>query len=203
MFPLYDENQRRGKIPIMTMVLVVFNVFFFILSFTDPEFFFKTFAFSFDNLFNGRLYTIFTSLFLHRDIVHLLGNVWFLWVFGENLESRMGSLKFLFFYFLCGTAAVLAYALTEDKTSFLIGASGAISGIMGAYLVLFPGNKIRAVVPLVFFWTTVSVSAFVFLIIWFLIQIFSLGLSDMVAYSSHVGGFLFGMLAIKSFVKKR
>jgi len=203
MFPLYDESRRKGRMPVMTIALVVFNVFFFFLSFSDPEFFFKTFAFSFDNLFNGRLYTIFTSMFLHQGLVHLLGNVWFLWVFGENLESRMGSLRFLFFYFLCGTAAVLAYALTEDKSALLIGASGAIAGIMGAYLVLFPGNKIRAVVPLIFFWTTVSISAFVFLMVWFIIQIFSLGLADMVAYSSHIGGFLFGMLAIKSFVKKR
>lgn len=187
----------------MTMALVVFNVFFFVASFCDPEFFFKTFAFSFDNLFNGRLYTVFTSMFLHKDLLHLLGNVWFLWVFGDNLEARIGSWKFLLFYFLCGTAAVLAYALTEDQNTLLIGASGAIAGIMGAYLVLFPRNKIRTVVPLIFFWAPVSVSAFVFLFAWFLIQIFSLGVSDMVAYSSHIGGFLFGMLAIKSFSKKR
>ncbi len=189
--------------PAITIALVVFNVFFFFVSFSDPEFFFRTFAFSFDSLFNGRFYTVFTSMFLHKDLIHLLGNVWFLWVFGENLESRIGSLRFLLFYFLCGTAAVLAYALVEGQGSLLIGASGAIAGIMGAYLVLFPRNKIRAVVPLIFFWTTVSVSAFIFLIVWFLIQILSLGVSDMVAYSSHIGGFLFGMLAIKSFIKKR
>lgn len=202
MFPLYDESRRKGRAPLMTIALVLLNVFFFFLSYSDPDFFFNTFAFSFDNLFNGRFYTVFSSMFLHHDLLHLLSNVWFLWVFGENLEKKIGSWRFLVFYFLCGLAAVLTYAFTEDRSALLIGASGAIAGIMGAYLVLFPGNKIKAAVPLIFFWTTISVPVFVFLLIWFFTQVLSLGLSDMVAYSSHIGGFLFGAITM-SIWKKR
>jgi membrane associated rhomboid family serine protease len=126
----------------------------------------------------------------------------FLWVFGRNIESKIGSFKFIVFYLLCGIISVLAYALMEDRGNALIGASGAISGVLGAYLILFPRNKIRAVVPIIVFWTTASIPAFVFIIIWFVIQLLSLGSDDMVAYSSHIGGFIAGMLLIKKFVKR-
>ncbi|GMX58540.1 MAG: rhomboid family intramembrane serine protease [Candidatus Microsyncoccus archaeolyticus] len=200
MLPLYDENTRRG-IPFITIILVAFNIYAFFVSFSSPEFYFNNYAFSFNDLYNGKIYTIFTSLFLHGNIVHLLGNMLFLWVFGKNIEARIGSIKFLIFYFLCGIFSILTYAIVE-KTGLLIGASGAISGILGAYLVLFPRNKIRTIVPIVFFWTIASVPAFVFIVIWFLIQLLSLGSSDMVAYSAHVGGFIAGILLIRK-LKKR
>jgi membrane associated rhomboid family serine protease len=201
MIPLYDEK-RINKFPLVTIVLVILNVYLFFLSLNDINFYFNTFAFSYNNLFNGNLYTVFTSLFLHGNIFHLFGNVLFLWVFGKSIEAKIGSARFLFFYLLCGLFSVLTYALIEDRASYLIGASGAISGVLGAYLMLFPRNKIRAIVPIVVFWTTASIPAFVFIIIWFLVQIFSLGTSDMVAYSSHVGGFISGLIFIKSFVKR-
>jgi len=202
MLPLYDETRKKG-IPFITIALVVFNIYFFYVSFSNPDFYFNNYGFSFNDLFNGRLFTVFTSMFLHGNIIHLFGNMLFLWVFGKNIEAKIGSLKFLIFYFLCGIFAILAYSLMEDRGSLVIGASGAISGVLGAYLILFPKNKIRAIVPIVFFWTIASVPAFVFIIIWFLIQLLSLGTSDMVAYSSHIGGFIAGMLLIKSFAKKR
>ncbi|MDD3292873.1 MAG: rhomboid family intramembrane serine protease [Candidatus Pacebacteria bacterium] len=201
MFPLYDEKTKKG-IPFVTIALVVFNLYFFFISFSDPDFYFNNYAFSFRDLFNGSLYTILTSMFLHGSILHLLGNMLFLWVFGRNIESKIGSFKFIVFYLLCGIISVLAYALMEDRGNALIGASGAISGVLGAYLILFPRNKIRAVVPIIVFWTTASIPAFVFIIIWFVIQLLSLGSDDMVAYSSHIGGFIAGMLLIKKFVKR-
>lgn len=202
MLPLYDEKRKRG-IPFITIILVVFNIYFFYISFFNPDYYFNNYAFSFNDLFNGRLFTIFTSMFLHGSIVHLLGNMLFLFVFGKNIEAKIGSLRFLLFYLLCGVFAILAYSLMEDRASLLIGASGAISGVLGAYLVLFPKNKIRAIVPIIVFWTVASVPAFLFIIVWFLIQLLSLGTSDMVAYSSHIGGFVSGILLIKSFSKRR
>ena len=201
MLPLYDENKRKG-FPFITIILVVFNIYFFFVSFSNPDFYFDNYAFSFKNLFDGNLFTIFSSMFLHGNIIHLLGNMLFLWVFGRNIEIKIGSLKFLLFYFLCGIFSVLTYALIEDKTMSLVGASGAISGVLGAYLILFPRNKIKTIVPIVVFLTTASIPAFVFIIIWFLIQLLSIGSADMIAYSSHIGGFIAGAILIKKFNKK-
>jgi len=201
MLPLYDENKRKG-FPFITIILVVFNIYFFFVSFSNPDFYFDNYAFSFKNLFDGNLFTIFSSMFLHGNIIHLLGNMLFLWVFGRNIEIKIGSLKFLIFYFLCGIFSVLTYALIEDKTMSLVGASGAISGVLGAYLILFPRNKIKTIVPIVVFLTTASIPAFVFIIIWFLIQLLSIGSADMIAYSSHIGGFIAGAILIKKFNKK-
>lgn len=201
MLPLYDENKKRG-IPFVTIGLIIFNIYFFFVSFSDPDFYFNNYAFHFDNLFNGNLFTIFSSMFLHANIIHLLGNMLFLWVFGRNIEVKINSLNFLIFYLLCGVISVLAYSLVEDRGLPLIGASGAISGVLGAYLILFPRNKIKTIVPIIVFLTTASIPAFVFIIIWFLIQILSLGSADMVAYSSHIGGFIAGLLLIKRFTKK-
>ena len=201
MLPLYDENKRKG-FPFITIVLVVFNIYFFFVSFSNPDFYFDNYAFSFKNLFDGNLFTIFSSMFLHGNIIHLLGNMLFLWVFGRNIEIKIGSFKFLIFYFLCGIFSVLTYALIEDKTMSLIGASGAISGVLGAYLILFPRNKIKTIVPIIVFLTTASIPAFVFIIIWFLIQLLSIGSADMIAYSSHIGGFIAGAILIKKFNKR-
>jgi len=202
MLPLYDEKRKKG-IPFATIALVVFNIYFFYISLSNPDYYLNNYAFSFNDLFNGRIFTVFTSMFLHGSIIHLLGNMLFLFVFGRNIEAKTGSFRFLIFYFLCGIFSILAYSLVEDRASLLIGASGAISGVLGAYLVLFPRNKIRAIVPIIVFLTVASVPAFVFILIWFLIQLLSLGTADMVAYSSHIGGFIAGMLLIKSFVKRR
>jgi membrane associated rhomboid family serine protease len=201
MLPLYDENKRKG-FPLVTICLIVLNIYVFYISSLNPDFYFNSYSFSLKDLLNGKFYTIFTSMFLHGSIFHLLSNMLFLWVFGRNIESKIGSFRFLIFYFLCGLFSVLSYGLLESS-SYLIGASGAISGILGAYLILFPGNRIRAVVPIIFFWTTASIPALVFIIIWFLIQLLSLGSSDMVAYSAHIGGFIAGIILIKKFNKRQ
>jgi len=147
---------------------------------------------------------MFTSLFLHANFWHLLGNIWFLWVFGDNLERKLGGFKFLLFYLLCGAGAALLYAFSAVNQDIpVIGASGAISGVMGGYLVFFARNKIKTLVPLIFIWTLASVPAVFFIIFWFVLQIVGVlvGSGDMVAYWGHIGGFAAG-IALALFIKK-
>jgi membrane associated rhomboid family serine protease len=205
MFPLYDENKKKkGKIPFVTAGLVLLNIAIFFYTFQNIDNYSSVFGFYPTNLFDGRFYTVFSSMFLHANLWHLLGNMLFLWVFGDNLESKIGHMRFFLFYIFCGIIAAIAYAFVGHPDSLVIGASGAISGILGGYLVLFPGNKIKSIIPIIFFWTLASIPVFVFIIIWFLYQFLSLGSErmDMVAYSAHIGGFVAGLLLIKIFAKK-
>lgn len=141
-----------------------------------------------------------TSMFLHGGWLHILGNMWFLWVFGHAVEEAFGSLRFLIFYLICGIGAALTQTLVSwGSTVPMIGASGAISGVMGAYLVLYPGSQVLTLVPLLFFWFTVSLPALVMIGYWFVVQFLS-GLASLavpeatgVAFWAHVGGFLLGM----------
>jgi len=201
MFPLYDESRVKGKWPIFTILLIIANIVIFFYTFSSLEFCTDFYGFRSSDFLNGKLYTVFTSMFIHADIFHLLGNMWFLWVFGDNLESRMGNFKFLFFYLFCGVFSAIVYALTSiGSITPVIGASGAISGVLGGYLVMFPKNKIKTVVPL-FIWFLASIPAIVFIAIWFILQFISMGSNDMVAYWGHVGGFLAGVLFVKKFKK--
>lgn len=141
--------------------------------------------------------TLLTSMFLHAGWLHLIGNMWYLWIFGDNVEASMGSLRYLLFYLLSGAgAAGLQMAVSGRSTVPMVGASGAISGVMGAYFVLFPWSRILTLVPIWFFLQLVEVPAFVFLGLWFLLQFFS-GLVDLqslggTAWWAHIGGFLAG-----------
>jgi len=145
--------------------------------------------------------TLFTSLFLHGGLLHLLGNMLYLWIFGDNVEGAMGHGKFLLFYLASGVgAAMLQMTVSAGSTAPMIGASGAIAGVMGAYLVLFPWARILTVVPIFFFIQFIEIPAIVILGLWFLIQFFS-GLMDLsslggVAWFAHLGGFLAGALLI-------
>ncbi len=149
-----------------------------------------------------------TSMFLHGSWMHLLGNLWFLWIFGNNIEDAMGRLRFLVFYPLCGIAAALAQvALTPGSPVPMVGASGAISGVMGAYIVLYPRVRVFALLPLGFYMTSIALPAWSMLGYWFLIQVVS-GLADLtrnqgggVAFWAHLGGFLAGVLSIKLFTR--
>jgi membrane associated rhomboid family serine protease len=127
--------------------------------------------------------------------------MWFLWVFGNNLESRLGRIKFLGFYFLCGVGGAIVYALAmSDPTAAVIGASGAISGVLGGYLVCFPKNKIKTFL----FIYIASIPAVIYIFIWFLLQLFSTSVIETsVAYWVHIGGFVSGMAFINMFKKKR
>lgn len=151
---------------------------------------------------------LFTSMFLHGSWMHLLGNMWFLWLFGNNVEDSMGRARFVVFYLVCGLAAALVQVVLNPASEVpMVGASGAISGVMGAYLVLYPRVRVFALVPIGFFLTSVALPAWVMLLYWFVIQFVS-GLTVLrgatgggVAFWAHVGGFVAGAALIKLFTR--
>jgi membrane associated rhomboid family serine protease len=148
-----------------------------------------------------------TSMFLHGSWMHLLGNMWFLWIFGDNVEDSMTRPRFAAFYLLCGLAAAFAQVVTSrDSAVPMVGASGAISGVMGAYLVLYPRVRVFALVPLGFFLTSVALPAWMMLVYWMVLQLIS-GLASTgqtgggVAFWAHVGGFAAGVVLVKLFAR--
>jgi membrane associated rhomboid family serine protease len=146
----------------------------------------------------------FTSMFLHGGFLHILGNMWFLYIFGDNIEDRLGHLRYLIFYLLCGVAAGLVHLFTNWNSKVpTIGASGAIAGVMGGYLLLYPRAKVLTLIPIFFFFQFVEVPAFIFLGFWFILQLFSAGLTPTsiggIAFWAHVGGFISGPILIKLF----
>jgi rhomboid family protein len=150
---------------------------------------------------------IFTSMFLHGGWMHLIGNMWFLWLFGNNVEDSMSRPRFLAFYLLCGIAAALAQVFAQPNSIVpMVGASGAISGVMGAYLILYPRVRVYTLLPLGFFFTTIALPAWAMLIYWMALQVFG-GLSQVggseggVAFWAHLGGFLAGVVLVKPFAK--
>jgi rhomboid family protein len=217
MIPIRDINPRR-TVPVVTVLLIAANValFFYELS-LGPRLnaFVMTAAFVPAKFFAGGLspvaltaglFSALLSMFLHGGWAHLLGNMLFLWIFGDNVEDRLGHFGFLLFYLLCGYAATFAHAWAGPGSVVpAIGASGAISGVLGAYLVMFPRARIVTLFWLFLFVRFVEVPALVFLPIWFLIQflsgIASLGAADVastggVAWFAHVGGFLAGIVLL-------
>jgi membrane associated rhomboid family serine protease len=145
-------------------------------------------------------------MFLHGSWMHLLGNMWFLWLFGNNVEDAMTRPRFAAFYLLCGLAAALLQVLADPRSPIpMVGASGAISGVMGAYLVLYPRVRVFTFVPLGFFMTSIALPAWVMLIYWLLLQFLGgltqVGSGGGVAFWAHVGGFLAGLVGVKLFRK--
>jgi membrane associated rhomboid family serine protease len=149
---------------------------------------------------------LFTSMFLHGSWMHLLGNMWFLWIFGDNVEDSMTRPRFAAFYLLSGLAAALAQVVTGPSSAVpMVGASGAISGVMGGYLVLFPRVRVYALLPLGFFITTVALPAWMMLVYWAGLQLLSgvvsAGEGGGVAFWAHVGGFVAGVILVKLFAR--
>jgi membrane associated rhomboid family serine protease len=145
---------------------------------------------------------IFASMFLHGSWLHLIGNMWFLWLFGNNVEDSMGHLRFIVFYLLCGVAAALAQVAAAPSSIVpMVGASGAIGGVMGAYVLLYPHARVFTLVPIGFFITSFALPAWVMLGYWMLLQIVGGfgGGEGGVAFWAHVGGFLAGLILIKPF----
>jgi membrane associated rhomboid family serine protease len=149
----------------------------------------------------------FTSMILHGGWMHLLGNMLFLWIYGDNVEDAMGHARYLAFYLLCGIAAVFVQAVSNPDSPYpIIGASGAISGVLGAYLLLFPRARVLTLVLLPFFFTTLRMPAMLLLLLWFAVQL----LSDLaapgggvgVAFRAHIGGFLTGVLLVPLFKRR-
>jgi membrane associated rhomboid family serine protease len=153
---------------------------------------------------NQQLVPFLTFMFLHGGFLHLIGNMWFLYIFGDNIEDHLGHLRYLAFYLLCGLASGLSHLVLNWGSRLpTVGASGAIAGVMGAYFLLHPRAKILTLVPIFFFIQFLEVPAFLFLGIWFVFQFLSAGGSSAgaggVAWWAHVGGFLFGILFLKVF----
>jgi membrane associated rhomboid family serine protease len=150
--------------------------------------------------------TVLTSMFMHGGWMHIIGNMWFLWIFGNNIEDAMGHAKFAVFYLIAGVGAAAAQIVADSSSIIpMVGASGAISGVLGAYVILYPHARIYTLLPLGFFVTTVQLPAFVMLGYWIVIQVFS-GLTAAaaaqkggVAFMAHIGGFAVGMLLVKLF----
>jgi membrane associated rhomboid family serine protease len=151
---------------------------------------------------------ILTSMFLHGSWMHLIGNMWFLWIFGNNIEDSMGHARYVVFYLLCGTAAALTQVFVNPASGIpMVGASGAISGVMGAYLILYPRVRVWTLVPIGFFITSIGLPAWTMLLYWMAIQFLS-GLTGLfgaeqggVAFWAHMGGFVAGVLLIKLFAR--
>jgi len=156
--------------------------------------------------------TLITSMFLHGSWMHVIGNMWYLWIFGDNVEDRLGHGRFIVFYLLCGIAAAIGQ-IVMDPTSTLptIGASGAIAGVMGAYFVLYPQSRVLTLIPLIIFWEVIELPAYILLGFWFVMQLFSAGAiavtasshgSGGVAFAAHVAGFVVGMAGVFVFKKR-
>jgi membrane associated rhomboid family serine protease len=151
--------------------------------------------------------TVLTSMFMHGGWMHLIGNMLYLWIFGDNVEDSMGHARFAVFYILCGVAAALAQAIPEPGSTIpMVGASGAISGVLGAYLLLYPHARVLVVVPLGFIMHTVRLPAGIVLVLWFGMQLLSNMLAQPgqggVAFRAHIGGFVAGMLLIPLFKRR-
>jgi membrane associated rhomboid family serine protease len=152
--------------------------------------------------------SVFTSMFLHGGWMHLLGNMWYLWIFGDNIEDRMGHGRYILFYLVCGVAAVFAQVLPEpDARVPMIGASGAISGVLGAYLLLFPHARVLVAVPFGFIIQMIRLPAVWVLGLWFAIQLVSSLLAEQgeggVAFRAHLGGFIAGLIIGPFLVRRR
>jgi len=154
--------------------------------------------------------TVITSMFLHGGWMHVIGNMWYLWIFGDNVEDRLGHGRFLIFYLLCGTGAVLGQiAIDPESTLPVIGASGAIAGVMGAYFVLYPHSRVLTLIPLIIWLEIIELPAILLLGFWFVMQLFSAGSVAItassqgggVAFMAHVAGFLLGMVGVLVFRK--
>lgn len=213
MIPLRSSEPHYTR-PTVNLALIAINVlvFFYELSLGNGyrlNHFIAQYGIVPDRL---NLASILTSMFIHGGFLHILGNMWFLWVFGRGVEDVLGHGKYLFFYLLCGVAAALAHILINaGSTVPTVGASGAIAGVMGAYLITFPRARIITLVLLFIFITTVDIPAAFLLLYWFAIQFFngvgSVGYSQAskgdVAWFAHVGGFVAGIVLIKLISPRR
>lgn len=216
MFPLYDTVRSR-RFPLINWMLVLLNglAFYYELTLSETELhrFILDWGLipaqlTFDSA--DSLLRILTSMFLHGGWFHILSNMWILIIFGDNIEDRMGGMRYLLFYLLSGTVAALSQAfLYPTSTIPMVGASGAIAGVLGAYLVLYPRARIASLVPIFFIFTVIEVPALIFLGFWFVSQLFqgwlALGGADLggVAWWAHIGGFIFGLLMVRLFVRRR
>ena len=205
MIPLRDVIPSRTT-PYITVTIIVLNALAWFLELSLPRDVLPLFLQVY-GVVPARLHavTLLTSMFLHGSWMHVIGNMWYLWIFGDNVEDRVGHGRFIVFYLLCGIAAALGQVVIDPGSTLpTIGASGAIAGVMGAYFVLYPRSRVLTLIPLVIFWEVIEVPAPLLLGFWFLMQLFSAGAIAVtastggggVAFMAHVAGFLCGAGAI-------
>jgi rhomboid family protein len=201
MLPIGDDNTSRRTVPVVTYALIALNVLFFFVELSGGDAFIEKWAFVPSRFLAnpaGDMLTLFTSMFMHAGWVHLGGNMLYLWIFGDNVEDRFGHVKFLVFYLLCGLAATFAQlAFSIGSSVPNVGASGAIAGVLGGYILLFPRGSVnvlmgRGIIPM---------PALVVIGFWIILQLFN-GIGSIaatadtggVAYMAHVGGFIAGLV---------
>ncbi len=199
MLPIGDDNTSRKSAPVVTYVLIAVNVLFFLLEMVGGNAFIEQWALVPRRFLanpGGQFVTIFSSMFMHAGLVHLAGNMLYLWIFGDNVEDRFGGVKFLVFYLSCGIAAMLAQlAYSRGSSVPTLGASGAIAGALGAYVMMFPRQRVQVLLGM----RVASLSALFVIGSWILVQSFS-GIASIasaadvggVAYLAHIGGFAAG-----------
>lgn len=214
MLPIRDHNPS-GKFPFITYLIIALNSLIFLYMFLLPENLIENFVNSYALIpalviAGQNLIGLFTSIFLHGSFGHILGNMLFLNIFGDNLEDRLGHLKYLIFYFVCGLGASLLQIITNpSSTTPNIGASGAIAGLLGGYLVLFPNHQIDVLFSFGWTFRETTVPASFMLFYWFLAQLVSgagslaLPQTGGIAYFAHIGGFLTGYFLIKIFKRRK
>ena len=207
MFPLKDTQPSYSR-PVVTIAIIVLNVLIFLVEASLGPYS-RNALIEYYGLIPDQFHfsAIFTSMFLHGGWLHVLGNMWFLWIFGDNIEDVLGHAKYLVFYLVCGTVAALGQVIMDPYSTVpMVGASGAIAGVMGAYLVKFPRSRVLTLVFILFFITTIEIPAPIMLVYWFVIQLFS-GLGSIArthisenggtAFFAHVAGFVAGMALVK------
>jgi membrane associated rhomboid family serine protease len=201
MFPIGDDDSARRTVPVVTYLLIALNVLFFFVEMGGGDPFIEKWAFVPSRFLanpGGDFLTIFTSMFMHAGWVHLGSNMLYLWIFGDNVEDRFGHIKFIIFYLLCGLVATFAQLVFSTGSNVPnLGASGAIAGVLGAYIILFPQGKIRVLQGA----QVIQVSALIVIGLWIVLQFFSSVASITstldtggVAYMAHVGGFIAGIV---------
>ena len=214
MFPLKDDNPTQTK-PIVTITLIITCIFIFLYQFslTNSEniFIINNYGMKPKELFLDKgifsYFNAFSSMFLHGGFMHLIGNMLFLWIYGNNIEDAMGHIKFLLFYIICGISAAILQALVTPNSDIpMIGASGAVSGILSAYFLLYPKARVSTLIFVFFFITVIRIPAGILILIWFTTQLINAYLTDPnipgVAWFAHIGGFFMGVLLVPFFKKK-
>lgn len=219
MIPLRDENPTK-TIPFVTIAIIIINILVFIYELrlaghlTDKIAQFAVIPYNITHLTKTLdLLTLVTSLFFHAGLAHIFGNMLYFWVFGNNIEDRLGHIRFFFFYIICGIVATFGHILAAPNSRIpVIGASGAISAVLGAYLVLYPRTKVLVLIPLFFIWRIARIEAWWFLVFWIILQFFY-GTATAalmhesgeagVAWFAHIAGFFAGILLLSLFLKKK
>jgi membrane associated rhomboid family serine protease len=227
LIPIRDINPTQTK-PVVTYVLIGINVLVFafqlligteanqdlIMRFGAVPLHLSEFEFSILRSQGGTLgswVTPLTSMFMHGGFVHIIGNIWFLWVFGDNIEDTLGKRRFILFYVLTGFGAVLAQAAIDPQSAVpMVGASGAISGILAGYVMLYPRARVLTLIPIFIFFKFIEIPAYAFVLVWFGFQVLSgyvslkaIAVGGGVAYFAHIGGFVVGLILILIMKQKR